>query len=210
MKKRVSLARAIALEPDIVLYDEPTAGLDPIMANIISELILKTKATLGVTSLLVTHEMAITAEKLSVTVKGEKAEINGNIDFTNRENPAAEDLAIQLEKFDVSKIIPASPVAGAVSGNLVLNGTKDKILVKGNIFAPDLVIAGENLTNVSVPLSMQDDKIIISDATAQYSGGKLSIAATYDQKKSRILANVDMFIGCKKKVCDVCEVCCHG
>ncbi len=138
------------------------------------------------------HEMAITAEKLSVTVKGEKAEINGNIDFTNRENPAAEDLAIQLEKFDVSKIIPASPVAGAVSGNLVLNGTKDKILVKGNIFAPDLVIAGENLTNVSVPLSMQDDKIIISDATAQYSGGKLSIAATYDQKKSRILANVDM------------------
>ena len=58
MKKRVSLARAIALDPGIVLYDEPTAGLDPIMANVISNLILKTKKQLGVTSILVTHDMA--------------------------------------------------------------------------------------------------------------------------------------------------------
>ncbi len=58
MKKRVSLARAIALKPEIIYYDEPTAGLDPIMAGNISELILQTKRKLGVTSLLVTHDMA--------------------------------------------------------------------------------------------------------------------------------------------------------
>lgn len=73
MKKRVSLARAIALEPELVLYDEPTAGLDPIMANVISELILKTKATLGVTSLLVTHDMAsafMAADKIALLNQG--------------------------------------------------------------------------------------------------------------------------------------------
>jgi len=73
MKKRVSLARAIALEPEIVFYDEPTAGLDPIMANVISELILKTKATLGVTSLLVTHDMAsafMAADKIAMLNEG--------------------------------------------------------------------------------------------------------------------------------------------
>ena len=73
MKKRVSLARAIALEPELVLYDEPTAGLDPIMANVISELILKTKATLGVTSLLVTHDMGsafMAADKIALLNQG--------------------------------------------------------------------------------------------------------------------------------------------
>ena len=58
MKKRVGLARALALNPDIIFYDEPTAGLDPIMANNVSRLILETKKRLGVTSLLVTHDMA--------------------------------------------------------------------------------------------------------------------------------------------------------
>ena len=57
MKKRVSLARAIALRPEIIYYDEPTAGLDPIMAGNISELILQTKHKLGATSILVTHDM---------------------------------------------------------------------------------------------------------------------------------------------------------
>lgn len=57
MKKRVSLARATALQPEIVLYDEPTAGLDPIMAENINDLIVKTRETLGVTSILVTHDM---------------------------------------------------------------------------------------------------------------------------------------------------------
>ena len=57
MKKRVSLARATALQPEIVLYDEPTAGLDPIMSENINDLIVKTRETMGVTSILVTHDM---------------------------------------------------------------------------------------------------------------------------------------------------------
>jgi phospholipid/cholesterol/gamma-HCH transport system ATP-binding protein len=58
MKKRVALARAIAAEPDIILYDEPTTGLDPITADLINELIVSVHKKLGVTSIAVTHDMA--------------------------------------------------------------------------------------------------------------------------------------------------------
>ncbi len=57
-KKRVALARAIALDPEIVLYDEPTTGLDPVRADVINELIIKLKRETGVTSIVVTHDMA--------------------------------------------------------------------------------------------------------------------------------------------------------
>lgn len=57
MKKRVSLARAIAMNPKIVLYDEPTAGLDPVMASTINRLITSIRRILGVTAVVVTHDM---------------------------------------------------------------------------------------------------------------------------------------------------------
>ena len=57
MKKRVSLARAIAAQPEIVLYDEPTAGLDPVMAEVINELIVRTRDFFGATAVVVTHDM---------------------------------------------------------------------------------------------------------------------------------------------------------
>ena len=57
MRKRVGLARAIAMKPDIMLYDEPTTGLDPIMADAINELIIKMRETLKVTSVTITHDM---------------------------------------------------------------------------------------------------------------------------------------------------------
>ena len=57
-KKRVALARAIALDPELILYDEPTTGLDPPRADEINELILKLKGELKVTSAVVTHDMA--------------------------------------------------------------------------------------------------------------------------------------------------------
>jgi len=62
MRKRVGLARALALEPEIILYDEPTTGLDPIMSDVINELILSTRQHHPVTSVVVTHDMR-TAQK---------------------------------------------------------------------------------------------------------------------------------------------------
>lgn len=57
MRKRVGLARALALDPEVMLYDEPTTGLDPIMTDAINELILRTRQRRPVTSIVVTHEM---------------------------------------------------------------------------------------------------------------------------------------------------------
>ncbi len=57
MKKRVSLARAIAWNPEIILFDEPTTGLDPVMADVINDLIIKTTQALRVTAVTITHDM---------------------------------------------------------------------------------------------------------------------------------------------------------
>lgn len=90
MQKRVALARAIALEPDVVLYDEPTTGLDPIMADVINELIIRTHDHLKTTSIVVTHDM-VSARKVAdrvvmlhegkVIIEGTPAEIQ------NSDNP---------------------------------------------------------------------------------------------------------------------------
>ena len=64
MQKRVGLARAIAADPEIIFFDEPTTGLDPIMADVINDLIHSTVADLGVTAVSITHDMA-SARKIS-------------------------------------------------------------------------------------------------------------------------------------------------
>ena len=64
MRKRVGLARAIAMNPEYILYDEPTTGLDPIMADIINDLILDMNQRLSVTAIAVTHDM-ISAYKIA-------------------------------------------------------------------------------------------------------------------------------------------------
>ena len=58
MQKRVALARAIAREPEIIFFDEPTTGLDPIMADVINDLIVKSVGSLGATAISITHDMA--------------------------------------------------------------------------------------------------------------------------------------------------------
>ncbi len=67
MQKRVGLARAIAADPEIILFDEPTTGLDPIMADVINDLIISCVRRLGATAISITHDMA-SARKIADTI----------------------------------------------------------------------------------------------------------------------------------------------
>lgn len=90
MKKRVGLARAIAVNPEIVLYDEPTAGLDPIMSRNISRLIKKTQEQLHVTSVLVTHDMQsafYAADRVAMLYEGHIVAIGTAEEMKNSANP---------------------------------------------------------------------------------------------------------------------------
>lgn len=90
MKKRVGLARAIAVNPEIVLYDEPTAGLDPIMSRNISRLIKKTQQQLHVTSVLVTHDMQsafYAADRVAMLYEGHIVAIGTAEEMRNSTNP---------------------------------------------------------------------------------------------------------------------------
>jgi phospholipid/cholesterol/gamma-HCH transport system ATP-binding protein len=82
MRKRAGLARAMALDPDILFFDEPSAGLDPISANMLDELILELRESLGATIIVVTHELAsifaignnsvyLDADKKTMTASGD-------------------------------------------------------------------------------------------------------------------------------------------
>lgn len=90
MKKRVGLARAIASEPDILLYDEPTTGLDPIMADVINDLIVSLRDTTGVTSITITHDMASAfkiADQIAMLYKGRIIESGTPQEIRSTSNP---------------------------------------------------------------------------------------------------------------------------
>jgi phospholipid/cholesterol/gamma-HCH transport system ATP-binding protein len=90
MKKRVGLARAIAAEPDILLYDEPTTGLDPIMADVINGLIVSLRESLGVTSISITHDMASAykiADYIAMLYKGRIVEVGTPEEIRGSSNP---------------------------------------------------------------------------------------------------------------------------
>ena len=74
MQKRVGLARAIISKPEIIFFDEPTTGLDPIMADVINDLIVESVKGLGATALTITHDMASVrkiADRVAMLYKGE-------------------------------------------------------------------------------------------------------------------------------------------
>ena len=90
MKKRVGLARALAMQPQVVFYDEPTSGLDPVMTMTISRLIRKTQQTLGVTSVLVTHDMEsayFAADRIAMLYKGKIVQVGTSDEIKRSRNP---------------------------------------------------------------------------------------------------------------------------
>ena len=90
MKKRVGLARALAMQPQVVFYDEPTAGLDPVMTMTISRLIRKTQEKFGVTSLLVTHDMEsvfTSADRVAMLYNGNIVQVGTVEEIKNSTNP---------------------------------------------------------------------------------------------------------------------------
>jgi phospholipid/cholesterol/gamma-HCH transport system ATP-binding protein len=86
MRKRAALARAIAMDPQFILYDEPTTGLDPIMADVINQLIRSLQARLGVTSVVVTHDLtsAFTVADRVAMLYGGKVIFQGTPDDVRR------------------------------------------------------------------------------------------------------------------------------
>lgn len=90
MKKRVGLARALAMQPQMVFYDEPTSGLDPVMTMTISRLIRKTQQKLGVSSVLVTHDMTsayYAADRIAMLYKGKIVQLGTVEEIKNSQNP---------------------------------------------------------------------------------------------------------------------------
>ena len=90
MKKRAGLARAIALGPEIILYDEPTTGLDPILAAQINDLIIDLQERLHVTSVTITHDMVSAykiADKIAMLYEGRIEEVGTPAEIQNSDNP---------------------------------------------------------------------------------------------------------------------------
>jgi phospholipid/cholesterol/gamma-HCH transport system ATP-binding protein len=90
MQKRVALARAIAAEPEIIFFDEPTTGLDPIMSDVINDLIVKCVRELGATAVSITHDMASTrkiADRIAMIYKGKIIWEGPRAEIDNSGNP---------------------------------------------------------------------------------------------------------------------------
>jgi phospholipid/cholesterol/gamma-HCH transport system ATP-binding protein len=90
MKKRVGLARAIAYQPEIMLYDEPSTGIDPIRADAINDLINRLKVDMGVTSVAITHDMVSSykiADRIAMLYDGQIVETGTPDEIRNSGNP---------------------------------------------------------------------------------------------------------------------------
>ncbi len=90
MRKRAGLARAIAMDPEVVFYDEPTAGLDPVVCAVVDQLILDLTRKLKLTSIVVTHNMESVfriADRIAMVFKGKVEQIGTREEIRNSKNP---------------------------------------------------------------------------------------------------------------------------
>jgi len=106
MRKRVALARALMLDPEIIVYDEPTSGLDPVTSRLVDELILQTRDRFGVTSVVITHDMAGAlrmADKVFLLAEGKLVAEGSPRDFIRSDDRLVSDFiessAIATERF---------------------------------------------------------------------------------------------------------------
>ena len=91
MMKRAALARAIALEPELLFLDEPTAGLDPVSAAGVDELVLQLRDQFGLTIVMITHDLDLlwqVADRVAVLADGKVQAVDSMLNLSNSENPA--------------------------------------------------------------------------------------------------------------------------
>ena len=106
MKKRVGLARAIAYRPDIILYDEPSTGIDPIRADAINDLIIRMKHELNVSTVIITHDMTSAykvADKIAMLYAGRIIEEGIPADIKKSQNPVVQQFIRGRAKGPIAK-----------------------------------------------------------------------------------------------------------
>ena len=148
MKKRVALARAVITNPEVVLFDEPTTGLDPIMIEFVDDLIVKTRQTFGITSVIVSHDMASNrrlADRMAMLADG-RIVATGTFDEVRADaNPAVRSFMSNAVVERMDRSTPAATVGDAQDE--VATAEAPIVSIRGleKSFGPNKVLKGIDL-----------------------------------------------------------------